>query len=217
MSDHTENNKHLCDDCEDESSSESKSIFSSEGALKIFMPISGMFLLLGFVVGFSFDGGWVALFYVLSILAGSIFVVQRAFRGLVKQRFLNISFLVVIASMGAIYIGEYGEAAAVIFLFSLGEFFESYGVERSRRAVEALIKKSPKVANLRSGDTLPVEKVSINEVVIVRPGELIPLDGAVVIGESAVDESAITGEAVPVDKKSRRNRVRWHTQCTRVS
>ena len=103
--------------------------------------------------------------------------------------------------MGAIYIGEYGEAAAVIFLFSLGEFFESYGVERSRRAVEALIKKSPKVANLRSGDTLPVEKVSINEVVIVRPGELIPLDGAVVIGESAVDESAITGEAVPVDKK----------------
>ena len=201
MSDHTENNKHLCDDCEDESSSESKSIFSSEGALKIFMPISGMFLLLGFVVGFSFDGGWVALFYVLSILAGSIFVVQRAFRGLVKQRFLNISFLVVIASMGAIYIGEYGEAAAVIFLFSLGEFFESYGVERSRRAVEALIKKSPKVANLRSGDTLPVEKVSINEVVIVRPGELIPLDGAVVIGESAVDESAITGEAVPVDKK----------------
>ena len=86
MSDHTENNKHLCDDCEDESSSESKSIFSSEGALKIFMPISGMFLLLGFVVGFSFDGGWVALFYVLSILAGSIFVVQRAFRGSRKTK-----------------------------------------------------------------------------------------------------------------------------------
>ena len=85
----------------------------------------------------------------LSLLTGSVFVVQSAITGLVKQRFLNISFLVVIASIGAIYIGEYAEAAAVVFFFALAELFESYGVERSRRAVAALIKKSPSSSNVR--------------------------------------------------------------------
>lgn len=192
---------YTCDHCEGETKKDGFSLLTSQGALKALTPISGMFLTLGFLGSFSLDGGWTTLFYILSILAGSVFVVQSAVRGLIKQRFLNISFLVVVASLGALFIGEYGEAAAVVFLFSLGEFFESYGVERSRRAVEALIKRSPKVARLQTGETVPVDQVKVDSVVIVRPGEQVPLDGVVIKGESSVDESAVTGESVPVDKK----------------
>jgi len=128
-----------------------------------------------------------------------VFVVRSAIRGLLKQRFLNISFLVVIASVGALYIGEYGEAAAVIFLFSLSELFESFGIERSKRAVAALIERSPKTATLLDGNVVPVESVVVGSIVVVRPGEQIPLDGTVAKGSSSIDTSAVTGESAPVD------------------
>ena len=196
-----------CDTCDDAASSSTRSANNSdtltlniETLLKTFTPISGMLLAVGFLGSFSLPEGWSTVFYVLSLLAGSVFVVRSAVRGLIRQRFLNISFLVVIASLGAIYIGQYGEAAAVVFLFSLAEFFESYGIERSRRAVAALIEKSPKVARLQNGSTVPVEEVTVGTIVVVRPGEMIPLDGVVTKGESAVDEAAMTGESIPVDK-----------------
>ena len=199
-------NKHesvnTCDHCHDDENQDSGiiGIFSMSGALKSLTPISGMLLAVGFIGSFSLPDGWSTLFYLLSILAGSVFVLRSAVKGLIRQRFLNISFLVVIASLGAIYIGEYGEAAAVVFLFSLAEWFESFGVERSRKAVAALIKKSPKVAQLKTGEIVPVEEVSIGMVVVVKPGELIPMDGVVVAGGSSVDEAAITGESTPSDK-----------------
>ncbi|HMO77905.1 MAG TPA: cation-translocating P-type ATPase [Candidatus Paceibacterota bacterium] len=195
----------VCDDCgsgEDTAPATGiQAVLSRTGALKTLTPISGMLLALGFLSSFSLpQEQWSTLFYVLSIVAGSVFVLRSAVNGLIKQRFLNISFLVVIASIGAIYIGEYGEAAAVVFLFSLAEWFESFGVERSRKAVAALIKKSPKVAQLKTGETVPVEEVEIGMVVVVKPGELIPMDGVVVAGGSSVDEAAITGESTPADK-----------------
>jgi len=194
-----------CDTCDDASSPRAGKDTATislniETLLKTFTPISGLLLAVGFISSFSMPEGWGTLFYILSLLAGSVFVVRSAVRGLIRQRFLNISFLVVVASLGAIYIGLYGEAAAVVFLFSLGEFFESYGIERSRRAVAALIEKSPKIARLLDGTTLPVETVTIGTIVVVRPGEMVPLDGVVTKGESAVDEAAITGESTPVDK-----------------
>ena len=161
-----------------------------------------MLLGLGLLSAFSFEQEqWSILFYLLSIASGGVFVLISAIRGLVKQRFLNISFLVTIASVGAIYIGQYGEAAAVVFLFALAEFFESYGVEQSRKAVAALLKRSPKVARKLDGQMVPVEEVRVGEVVAVRPGEQIPLDGIVKKGSTSVDESAITGESAPDDKK----------------
>lgn len=196
--DDEETHVHTCNHCEEEES-ESR-FFTTAKALKNFTPISGMLLFLGFVSSFSLQVEFTNLFYLLSILAGSVFVVQSAIRGLIRQRFLNISFLVVIAALGAIYIGEYGEAAAVVFLFSLGEFFESYGVERSRRAVQALLQKSPKKARLKNGTTVLVSEVSIGDVVMIKPGEQVPLDGVIVFGNSALDEASITGESVPVDK-----------------
>ena len=202
MTERKQESKSACDHCHSDANPETGvlAILSAGGALKSLTPVSGMLLVVGFIGSFSLPEGWSTLFYVLSIVAGSVFVLRSAINGLIKQRFLNISFLVVIASLGALYIGEYGEAAAVIFLFSLAEWFESFGVERSRKAVAALIKKSPKVAQLKTGETVPVEEVEIGMVVVVKPGELIPMDGVVVAGGSSVDEAAITGESTPSDK-----------------
>ncbi len=205
MTEKHNNNAAVCDDCgagdETTPATGLQSLFSRSGALKMLTPISGMLLVLAFLSSYSLpQPQFATLFYILSIATGSVFVVQSAVRGLIKQRFLNISFLVVIASLGALYIGEYAEAAAVVFLFALAELFESYGVERSRRAVAALIKKSPKVARMVDGTTMPVEKVVVGTIVAVKPGEQIPLDGVVVKGESTIDEASITGESIPVDK-----------------
>ena len=202
MTERKQESKSACDHCHSDANPETGvlAILSAGGALKSLTPVSGMLLAVGFIGSFSLPEGWSTLFYLLSLVALSIFVLRSAINGLIKQRFLNISFLVVIASIGAIYIGEYGEAAAVVFLFSLAEWFESFGVERSRKAVAALIKKSPKVAQLKTGETVPVEEVEIGMVVVVKPGELIPMDGVVVAGGSSVDEAAITGESTPADK-----------------
>lgn len=192
-----------CDDChDDDTKSKSKWGFTTAQALRVCMPISGMLLAVGFFWQFTPEKANISdFFYVLSILVGGVFVVKSAVNGLVKKRFLNISFLVTIAALGALYIGEYGEAAAVVFLFSLAEFFETFGIERSRQAVEALLKRSPKVARLKSGETVEVETVAVDTVVVVKPGEQIPLDGEIVVGASSLDEAAITGESTPVDKE----------------
>ena len=178
-----------------------RQITLNEVALRFFTPLSGLLMFIGFTWSFTENmEAWGSFFYILSIIFGSVFVVKSALNGLIRKRFLNISFLVVIAALGAVYIGEYGEAAAVVFLFSLAEFFESFGIERSRRAVEALLKRAPKVARLQSGEMVPVEEVAIGVIVVVKPGEQIPLDGTITVGGGTVDESAITGESAPVDK-----------------
>ena len=188
--------KTTCDDCNDD---QKESIILNKKNLTI---ASGFLLGLAYLAGLTtLDHRIVVALYVLSILAGGIFVFRSAIKGLFKQRFLNINFLVAIASLGALYIGQYAEAAAVIFFFMLAEFFEDFGVERSRKALEALIKRSPKTAILADGKKVLVEDVMVGNVVIVRPGDLVPLDGKVVKGLSAVDEAAITGESVPSDKR----------------
>lgn len=169
---------------------------------KLLTIISGAALLSAFAFGqFSVSEMVVTILYYTSIMAGGYFVLLAAVRGVWKQRFLNINFLVVIASIGALYINQLAEAAAVIFFFSLAEMFEDFGIERSRRALETLLKKSPKTARLKSGDEIPIDQVNIGDIVIVRAGDLIPTDGIVVSGISAVDEATITGESMPKDKR----------------
>ncbi len=169
---------------------------------KIFTIFSGVSLLLAlffsFILGFKESAEFL---YFLSITSGGYFVFTGAVRGLIKQKFLNIDFLVVVAAIGAVYINQIAEAAAVVFFFSLAEAFERYGVSRSKEALEALVKKSPQVAILKDGREERVEEVKVGDVVAVRPGDLIPLDGVVVGGVSSVDEAAITGESVPKDKQ----------------
>lgn len=170
-------------------------------AKKLLTYTSGGLFLLAFLLNWlDLPKSVIDTLNILSMIAGGYFVVLGAIRGLVKQRFLNIDFLVTIAAIGAIYINQLSEAAAVVFFFSLAEFFEEFGIERSRKAVEALVKKSPQTATLLNGDKVPVEQVKVGDVFAVRPGDLIALDGIVVKGESSVDEATITGESVPKEK-----------------
>lgn len=135
--------------------------------------------------------------------AGGWFLLPKAWRALRRLR-PDINLLVVIAAIGASIIGEWIEAAAVVFLFGIAEWLEGWADRRARRAVESLLELTPKLATvLRDGRGMevPVDEVRVNERVTVKSGMSIPLDGEVVSGESAVNQAPITGESVPVDKK----------------
>jgi len=168
---------------------------------KILTILSGIALLTAFVLSF-FDISTFLIkgLYLLAIFSGGYYVIIAAAKGLIKQRFFNINFLVIIAAIGAAYIDQLAEAGAVIFFFSLAEIFEDYGIDRSRRAVEALIKKSPQVAVLKDGKKISIEQVKIDDVVVVKPGELIPVDGKIIRGSSSINEANITGESMPRDR-----------------
>lgn len=199
---HNENEEkeNTCDHCEPEN--KTSTVTLQINWKKALTAVAGVCVVLGFVLSFlPVPTAVVTAIYYLAIFSGGIFVIKGAWRGITKQKFLNIDALVVIASVGAIYLGELPEAAAVIFFFSLAEAFEEYGIDRSRRALQALIHKSPQTATLLDGTSLPVADVQVGQVVSVRPGELIPLDGKVVKGLSAVNEATITGESIPKDKR----------------
>jgi len=169
---------------------------------KIFTIISGLFTGAAFVLSFfAISPAILTALYFTGIATGGIYVVLGALKGLLKQRFLNIDFLVVIATIGAIFINQLPEAAAVVFFFSLSEALEDYGVGRSRKALEALLHKSPQTATLLDGSTKPIADVTVDTVVAVKPGEMIPLDGLITKGISAVNEATITGEPIPKDKR----------------
>ena len=189
-----------CDYCEPEVKSSVTTV--KINWKKLLTGIAGVSVVLGFILSFLLvSPALVSGIYYLAILAGGIYVIKGAWRGLSKQKFFNIDFLVVIASVGAMYLGELSEAAAVIFFFSLAEAFEEYGVDRSRRALQTLLHKSPQTATFLDGKNIAVSEVQVGQIVSVRPGELIPLDGKIVKGLSAVNEATITGESIPKDKR----------------
>ncbi|MDI3311994.1 MAG: cation-translocating P-type ATPase, partial [Thermoanaerobacterium sp.] len=119
-----------------------------------------------------------------------------------KYKTVSINLLVSIAAAGAIIIGEYWEAAAVTFLFSLGGFLESYTLKKTRNALKYLIDMAPKVAHVVKDGVVvdvPAEDVKVKDIVAVKSGEKIPVDGFVVKGNASVNQSSITGESMPVD------------------
>lgn len=143
------------------------------------------------------------LLYVLAYASGGFFGAWDGLRAL-RHLELNIDFLMVVAALGAATIGEWAEGATLLFLFSLSNTLQGYALGRSRKAIRALMDLRPAEALVRRGDreeVVPVEALRVGEVVIVRPGERIPVDGQVLEGFTAVDQSTITGESMPVDKR----------------
>lgn len=202
MSNTTNNKKEdaVCDHCEPETKASVTTV--TINWKKLLTAVSGASVVFGFILSFlPVSETIVAAIYYLAMLSGGVYVVRGAWRGLSKQKFLNIDFLVVIASIGAIYLGALAEGAAVIFFFSLAEAFEDYGISRSRRALQDLLHRSPQSATLLDGTKVAVSEVKVGQIVSVRPGEIIPLDGKVTKGLSAVNEATITGEAIPKDKR----------------
>ena len=120
-----------------------------------------------------------------------------------RQRTLDMNVLMALASVGALAIGDYAEAAWVIVLFAVGNALEELALERSRRSVESLRELAPSTAYVVVGSEeilTPVAEISTGSSIVIRPGERLPLDGEVISGASSVDESTLTGESVPVDK-----------------
>lgn len=128
-------------------------------------------------------------------------VFKSGFRSLVRLNFADINLLMTIAVIGAAYLREFEEAVIVIVLFALGEALQDLGIEKSQSALEELVNKTPKSALLKGNDEkTPIEQIKVGDVLIIKPGDYIPLDGEVVKGSSLVDEAAITGEPLPKNK-----------------
>lgn len=140
--------------------------------------------------------------YIVAYLAGGYFGVIDSVQTL-RERRLDVNFLMIAAAIGAALVGEPAEGATLLFLFSLSNTLQNFALARSRRAVRALMALQPDTATriTPSGtETLPVEELQVGDRVLIRPGERIPTDGVVKTGESHVDQSPITGESIPVHK-----------------
>lgn len=171
----------------------------------VFVFLSGVFLSTGLVLDWTYIGAvWLArAFHLLAILIGSTLIAPKAWRA-AKTISLDMNVLMTVATIGAIAIGEYAEAAAVVFLFALAEWLEGFSLERARRSVQALLKLVPETALLITGgetfSEVPVSEVPVGGVIRVRSGARIPLDGEVKQGKSSVNQAPITGESLPVEK-----------------
>jgi len=143
------------------------------------------------------------LFYV-SVLIASVYIGLMGLKELFFERRFSVEFLMAVAALGALYLNALFEAATVLFLYSIAEYFEGYIEDRARRTVEKLSKFMPEKARILSDGaekTVNVTEVQPNMTLLVRPGERIPLDGNVADGFSHVDQAVVTGESLPVPKK----------------
>lgn len=128
-------------------------------------------------------------------------VITGGLQSLIRLKFSNINLLMTVATFGALFLGELEEATIIIVLFAISEALEEFGITKSQNALEELIEKTPKTALIKGMESkTPIEKIALNDIVVVKPGDYIPLDGIVVKGESLVDESSITGEPLPKSK-----------------
>ena len=140
--------------------------------------------------------------YVAGTIVGGVLPARRA-AGALRARTVDINALMVIAAAGAVAIGEWREGASVVFLFALAQWLEARTLARARSAIRALLDLSPRDALVRRGGVdrrIPIDEVTVAELVIVRPGDKVPVDGLVAAGHSDVNEAPITGESLPADK-----------------
>ena len=143
-----------------------------------------------------------AVFYVAATIAGGIFPARRAVTAL-RSRSLDINTLMVIAVAGALALGDWLEAASVVLLFAVAQWLEVRTLDRARQAIRTLIDLSPREALVIAGgreQRVPVGDIRLGDLILVKPGEKLPLDGLVVAGHSDVNEAPLTGESLPVDK-----------------
>ena len=147
---------------------------------------------------------WATTFFTAAYVAGGIFAVQTGLRSL-RHWTIDVDLLMILAALGAAMVRAPFEGAVLLFLFSLSNVLQTYAIGRARKAIHSLMKLRPdKALTRRDGKTVlvPIEQLVVGDLVIVRPGESIALDGVIVEGESSIDESSLTGESMPVLKKA---------------
>lgn len=170
----------------------------------LFSLLAGLLVLTGWLGGrfLTFPVLLSTGLYLGAYLSGGWGVARHAWHALRERRF-DTDLLMVMAAIGAAILGEFAEGALLLFLFSLGHALEDRALDRARAAVRALAELAPKTALVRRNEKeleLPVDSLQIDDLVIVRPGVRIPVDGVIINGNSGVDQSPVTGESLPVDK-----------------
>lgn len=154
-------------------------------AIAMVLPLQGVFRLIPFLIAYLIVGGDILLKAIKNIINGQIF---------------DENFLMCLATVGAFAVGEYPEGVAVMLFYQVGELFQSYAVERSRQSISALMDIAPDYAVIQKNGALQKvdpDEVAIGDIIVVSPGEKIPLDGVVISGTSSADASALTGETLP--------------------
>ncbi len=168
----------------------------------------GLSTLAGFLFGRAgMPGALIAASFVLAYLSGGWFATQDVWHALERGK-IDIQFLMVAVALGALFVRGWTEGATLLFLFSLSNGLEQFANYRTRKSIESLLKVAPKHAlrrenpeSLRGWVEAPIEEVQIGDELLVKPGELFPVDGVMIEGATSADESALTGEAIPVVKQ----------------
>lgn len=170
----------------------------------IFVVITFLSMLTGLITeNWLIMPGVSTLSYVLAYLTGGIFGLKAGLESL-RRLTIDVDLLMILAAVGAALVGAPFEGAMLLFLFSLSNVLQSFAMDRTRNAIRSLMKLRPDEALVRRGDqtvTLPIDEILVDDRIIVRPGERIPLDGRIIEGQSSVDQASLTGESMPVSKK----------------
>lgn len=146
--------------------------------------------------------GYLGLLYLIPYLVIGYDILRKAFLGIIHGEVFDENFLMAVATVGAVLLGDYKEAVAVMLFYQVGELFQSYAVGKSRKNISELMDISPDYANIESDDGITQvdpDEVEVGTVIIVLPGEKVPIDGVVVEGSSTLDTGALTGESLPRD------------------
>lgn len=153
------------------------------------------------IVGIDIPMPYSPVIFAVFIIGIGYEILWKGVKSAISFNFSSINLLMLIAVLGAFYLKEFPEAAVVIVLYVLGERLEDIGIENSKSALDELVSKAPKTAFVKAqNEFIQIDKISVGTIIQVKPGEMIPLDGKIISGETAVDEAAITGEPIPKDK-----------------
>ena len=168
------------------------------------MVSSGILFIAGHILEYlSFDMTIVTIIYMIAALIAGYEIAVMAYNSLVKRHTIGPALLVVIACIASFIIGHGEEGAAVALLYYIAEFLEDYAELRAKRSIKSLVELAPETARVKVDDgeeVRNVDQVKIGEIVIIRPGDKVPLDGNIVYGTSSINQASITGESLPVTK-----------------
>ena len=153
----------------------------------------------------NFTNIWVKdTLFIISYLIVGLSILKKAVRNIFRGKVFDENFLMAVATLGAFGVGEFPEAVAVMLFYQVGELFQSYAVDKSRKSISSLMDIRPDYANVlrdEKEEKIDPDEVKIGEIIIVKPGEKIPLDGVIIEGTTMLDTKALTGESVPVEVK----------------
>ena len=178
----------------------------SAATRRAYVAVSGVLIAAGMALEFfEVDRRLAVAAYAAAIASGGIYSGRRALHA-ARSLALDINVLMLVAVAGAMVLGEWGEGATVVFLFALAQLLEARAMERARGAIRALMDLTPAEALVRDAVSgsfrrVPVDGISVGDIVVVKPGEKIPLDGRVAAGESYVNQAPVTGESLPAEKR----------------